>query len=40
MSTAFVDDIDFMSDRNNADLKINKILETYIQLYKVTGGVV
>jgi len=38
--TVFVENIDFISDRNDADLKMNKILKTYIQLYEATRGVV
>ena len=40
VSIAFVDNTDFMSDRNNADIKIHKILEIYTKLYQAIGRVV
>jgi len=40
VSTAFIDDTNFMSDRNDADIKMHKILEIYTKLYQATGGVV
>ena len=40
VSTVFVDDTDFMMEGNDANIKMNTILETYTNLYEATRRVV
>ena len=40
ISTVFVDNTNFILDRNNVDIKMQEILKYYTDLYQATEGVV